>query len=55
MALQQHFRDTRRAAEIAVYLKRRVEVPEIIKRAIAEKSAEQLVGAFSIARPRPQI
>lgn len=55
MALQQHFGNAGGAAEIAVYLERRMGVPQIVQSAVPEKIPEQFVGSVSVIQPGPLV
>ena len=53
MALEQHLCDTCGAAEVTVYLERRVSVKEVGICTSADKEAQTMVALLSLARSRP--
>ena len=55
LALQQHLDHARRGAEVAVDLERRMRVPEIRQRAVAQQPLQQLVRAVAVAQARPEV
>ena len=55
LALQQHLDDAGRGAEVAVDLERRMRVPQVGQRAVAQQAFEQLVRAVAVAQARPEV
>ena len=56
VALQQHLGDCRRAAEVAVDLKRRVRVEHVRVGALrAEQELQDVVRVVAVAEPRPEV
>ncbi len=55
MALQQHLRDARACAEIAVDLKRRMRVPQIRQRAVTQLLRQHQVRVIAVKQARPEI
>ena len=52
MALQKHFRHSRRRPEIAVYLKRGMNVPQIRMRSRFQEVLQKYIRVVALARPR---
>ena len=55
LALQQHFGDAGGAAEIAVDLKWRMGVPQVVQSAVPEKIPEQFVGSVTVIQSGPLV
>ena len=55
VALQQHFGNAGRAAKIAVDLKWRMGVPQVVQSAVPEKIPEQFVGSVTVIQSGPLV
>lgn len=55
VALQEHFGNSRSAAEVSVYLERRVRGPEVGKRTSFQKRTQNIIRPFAVFGPRPSV
>src|SRR5688572_33017863 len=55
VALQEHLSNAGGAAEIPIYLKRWMQVPQVRQRRLGEQRLEIRIGLVTILQPRPEI
>lgn len=55
MALQQHLGHPRRTAEIAVNLKGRMRIPQVVQCPVLQQIAIEFIGVVAVVQPRPQV